>query len=124
MSRALNGLPAVHCARPSSRGNPFKIGDICDFGNGKFTIGSRLHAQTMYRDHVIRFHLQIAAYAKRQPTPGRGGIAAQKWVADLLALRGNNLACWCPLNEPCHADLLLRLANDLSFETNLRWLAP
>ena len=27
-------------------------------------------------------------------------------------LRGKNLACWCSLGEPCHADVLLRLAND------------
>ena len=29
-------------------------------------------------------------------------------------LRGRNLACWCPLGEPCHADVLLSLANDAS----------
>ena len=29
----------------------------------------------------------------------------------LLPLRGKNLACWCRLGEPCHADVLLRLAN-------------
>jgi hypothetical protein len=22
-------------------------------------------------------------------------------------LRGKNLACWCPLDRPCHADILL-----------------
>ena len=27
------------------------------------------------------------------------------------ALRGKNLACWCPLEAPCHAELLLRIAN-------------
>lgn len=27
-------------------------------------------------------------------------------------LRGKNLACWCSLDRPCHADVLLRLAND------------
>lgn len=33
-------------------------------------------------------------------------------------LRGKNLACWCPLEDadgnrvPCHADVLLELAND------------
>ena len=27
------------------------------------------------------------------------------------ALRGKNLACWCPLDGPCHADALLRIAN-------------
>ena len=26
-------------------------------------------------------------------------------------LRGKNLACWCKLGEPCHADVLLVLAN-------------
>lgn len=27
-------------------------------------------------------------------------------------LRGKNLACWCPLSQPCHADVLLKLANE------------
>lgn len=26
-------------------------------------------------------------------------------------LAGKNLACWCPLDQPCHADVLLWLAN-------------
>jgi hypothetical protein len=26
-------------------------------------------------------------------------------------LRGKNLACWCPLDAPCHADVLLEVAN-------------
>lgn len=30
---------------------------------------------------------------------------------DLEALKGKNLACWCPLDQPCHADVLLKLAN-------------
>lgn len=29
----------------------------------------------------------------------------------LLQLRGKNLACWCPIGAPCHADVLLELAN-------------
>jgi hypothetical protein len=29
----------------------------------------------------------------------------------LHELRGCNLACWCPIGEPCHADVLLELAN-------------
>lgn len=28
-----------------------------------------------------------------------------------LELAGKDLACWCPLNQPCHADVLLKLAN-------------
>ncbi len=30
---------------------------------------------------------------------------------DMCELRGLNLACWCPLDQPCHADVLLELAN-------------
>lgn len=26
-------------------------------------------------------------------------------------LKGRNLACWCPLDQPCHADVLLEIAN-------------
>lgn len=27
-------------------------------------------------------------------------------------LRGKDLACWCKLDQPCHADVLLELANE------------
>lgn len=30
------------------------------------------------------------------------------WIAPL---RGKDLACWCPLDQPCHADVLLEVAN-------------
>jgi hypothetical protein len=36
---------------------------------------------------------------------------AADYPSDLLPLRGKNLACWCKLGEPCHADVLLELAN-------------
>lgn len=32
-------------------------------------------------------------------------------VRRLPELRGHDLACWCPLDQPCHADVLLELAN-------------
>lgn len=41
-------------------------------------------------------------------------IIVQKLKRDpdhLDELRGKNLACWCPLGEPCHADVLLEIAN-------------
>lgn len=31
-----------------------------------------------------------------------------RWITPL---RGKNLACWCKPGEPCHADVLLELAN-------------
>lgn len=30
-------------------------------------------------------------------------------------LRGKNLACWCRLDQPCHADVLLKIANTQGF---------
>ncbi len=30
---------------------------------------------------------------------------------EIARLRGKNLACWCRLDQPCHADVLLALAN-------------
>lgn len=31
-------------------------------------------------------------------------------------LHGKNLACWCPLDQPCHADVLLAAANTTGIE--------
>lgn len=37
---------------------------------------------------------------KQPPTPEQ-----------IAELKGMDLACWCPLDQPCHADVLLDLAN-------------
>lgn len=42
---------------------------------------------------------------------------SQRWnavatiVRDIKQLRGFKLACFCPLDQPCHADVLAREAN-------------
>ena len=73
---------AVVVARPSRWGNPFAIG-APDPDTG----------QPMTRaDAVARYRASVA---------GR----------NLTELRGKDLACWCPLDQPCHADVLLDLAN-------------
>ena len=42
--------------------------------------------------------------------------AQEKFMAHALAnrerLRGKDLACWCSLNAPCHADTILSFANN------------
>lgn len=42
------------------------------------------------------------------------GKPEQAAFRDLVrsTLAGRDLLCWCPLDQPCHADSLLRLAND------------
>ena len=73
---------AVVVARPSRWGNPFVIGP------------GRTREDA------------VAAYA-RALLAGELGIT----VADVRReLAGRDLACWCPLDVPCHADVLLRVA--------------
>lgn len=38
-------------------------------------------------------------------------ISASMFEDIVNNLRGKNLACWCALDSPCHADLLLEIAN-------------
>jgi len=35
----------------------------------------------------------------------------EKLLSEISELEGKNLACWCALDKPCHADVLLELAN-------------
>jgi hypothetical protein len=37
--------------------------------------------------------------------------AINRMRSEIAELRGKDLACWCPLDQPCHADALLELAN-------------
>jgi hypothetical protein len=38
---------------------------------------------------------------------------------NLYKLKGKNLACWCRLDQPCHADVLLELANKFEFNREI-----
>lgn len=37
--------------------------------------------------------------------------ARARVLKNIPTLRGKNLACYCPLDQPCHADVLLEIAN-------------
>ena len=72
----------VYVGRPSRWGNPF---------DSQMTISAAIQT---YREMVL--------YGANGP---RLMELAQK------ELRGKDLACWCPLDQPCHADVLLEIAN-------------
>jgi hypothetical protein len=58
------------------------------------------------RDAVARFERALVLSPAPHPDSRIG------WILSHLAdLRGKNLACWCPPGAPCHADVLLELAN-------------
>ena len=47
--------------------------------------------------------------AERQRQDASGAQSMGEYAR--FALRGRDLVCWCPLDQPCHADVLLELAN-------------
>jgi hypothetical protein len=94
--------------------NTVKVDRTTQFGN-PFSIKEHGH------DRAVALHrawLTDRLAGHEIPAARREELAAlRKQVLDALpALRGKNLACWCPLPEPgerdsCHAALLLDMAN-------------
>lgn len=74
---------AVYVGRPTRWGNPYHVSGVT----------TAAAAVELYRDYLRR-------------APSQGEV-----TQGLERLRGKNLACWCPLDQPCHADVLLELAN-------------
>lgn len=90
---------AVYVGRPGYFGNPFKIGQKIsgrDLGNnfGEIILDSTEKVLLAYR-----FWLDNSMK----------GAAIKKEAPSLLG--GRDLACWCKEGEPCHANILLELAN-------------
>src|SRR5262249_55606469 len=73
---------AVDVGRPTRYGNPFPAADNSPDG--------RTEAVRRYRTWLAGQPALIRAVRRE--------------------LAGRNLACWCPLTAPCHADVLLQLA--------------
>lgn len=84
VSKELNGLRAINCARPARFGNPVKVGP-----------GETNH-------FAVSFFRDIVREGKTFPFT-KENIRKELW--------GYNLACWCKPEEECHCDVLLEVAN-------------
>jgi len=84
-------MPAntVYVGRPSKWGNPF-------------TITKR---EKKYPGRLVFLALAVDKYRRALE------FALRHSPYMLDELRDKNLACFCPLGQPCHADVLLDLAN-------------
>lgn len=114
-SRAINGLDAVVCARPGPLGNPFMSAPDLP--------RSTAFEAAMFRDWMIEVLGATKLETKRQAeflkfvrSMSGGGAdylraRAERVRAALPMIRGKNLACWCKQGQPCHADVLLEIAN-------------
>lgn len=81
---------AVYVGRPTRWGNPFVVGERDFYG------------EVPTADHAVRL------FRSWMTTPGLWTLPAPP---DLAPLRGKDLVCWCRIDQPCHADVLLKLAN-------------
>lgn len=79
----------VYVGRPSKWGNPYRV-DFYNYANFADVV-------TAYRGWIV---------ANQQ--------SSERFRLPVAELRGKDLACWCPLDRPCHADVLLELANNLT----------
>ncbi len=84
----------VNVGRPSKWGNPFKVAPA-------FVCESISMPEITQESAVLLYREWIERALARWPSVG----------IELEELRGKNLACWCRLDEPCHADVLIELAN-------------
>lgn len=94
--------PNTVCVDRTTRwGNPFVIGKDGDV-----------------RQCLSKYNAEMFPYRHHGPTSGLDSfyltMANIKDIA--FSLRGKNLACFCPLDQPCHADILLEVANDTSYD--------
>jgi hypothetical protein len=86
-SRQTKLPPGTVCVtRPGKWGNPFKKGEP--------GIETNADAARLYRAWI-------------QDTP-EGRLVTDRARRELS---GRNLACWCKPGSPCHADILLEIAN-------------
>lgn len=103
MSRAKGAkLPpnTVVVARPSPWGNPFVVGK---------------HGTRAECVHLFKLMLTGSICVSKDHATSDAQLAYLKHAGtNLEQLRGKNLACWCTLDGPCHADALLEIANHAS----------
>lgn len=88
----------VCVSRPSMWGNPFACRD-------------RAIAARMFRCWLTGSFRTPDIFACTLAIPGPLGHYREAMRRELPLLRGKNLACWCRLDQPCHADVLLEIAN-------------
>lgn len=88
----------VVVARPTKWGNPYRIGE----DSGFYAIPHNRWTAVAF------FELDLRHGDGIWWESGYRHLTIDDVRAELA---GKNLACWCPLDQPCHADVLLELAN-------------
>lgn len=91
---------AIVVSRPSRWGNPVTIDQMREHYPDHDDSGLRRMVVSDFRGLVEG---RFDEWPEGATYPSMGEIRSE--------LAGHDLACWCPLDQPCHADVLLELAN-------------
>lgn len=81
----------VYVGRPTKFANPWRVDQL---------VGPH--------DYPMSAHEAVDNYRKWM-LANQAGL--ERYRVPVGELRGKDLACWCPLDQPCHADVLLEIAN-------------
>lgn len=99
-----DGAPVVSVCRPGKWGNPFIIGKWATIGGQPGTCW-----------HFVGDTPRDNGRWQLVNSPHTAVDLYRQWLAiskpNLSELRGKHLSCFCALDAPCHADVLLELAN-------------
>ena len=119
---------AVYVGRPTIFGNPFRAykcdccgyWDVIDDNGVTYVVNHeyvrrpevRANAASWTTKHQATW--EAVRLYRDECTYWLGGRMAYdpEFRERVESLRGKDLACWCPLDQPCHADVLLRIANE------------
>lgn len=107
---------AVYVGRPSRWGNPFTVmnghrqgwllwDDRDRLGWVDYETSNGYIATRASKDQAV--DLAVSFFRDYAPAYLAHPVRAHR----LDEIAGRDLACWCPLDQPCHADVLLELAN-------------
>jgi hypothetical protein len=105
---------AVYVGRGTAWGNMFRVGEKFSaraWGEAQkgHIIVETGHADWEYRPKITpEISVELFRHAVELQRLFLGEERFEKWIGPL---RGKDLVCWCPLDQPCHADVLLELAN-------------
>lgn len=91
---------AVYVGRPTAWGNPFVPHEAFTLAGVQFAAVTQQESVDLYR-RSVEGNDQGARFHRECPT--------SEYIREHLA--GKDLACWCSLEVPCHADVLLSIAN-------------
>lgn len=99
---------AVYVGRPTKWGNPFAVGDFGRLESLSWFANTARGFWGPDAEPTTDSDLDLIYSLHKDWLKRIGGHPVE---AARFELAGKDLACWCPLDEPCHADVLLEIAN-------------